>query len=92
MACVVWIARSRVAVRGVQDAVVPQQGHVPGLQQVEGREARRVHQRVVADGGLATTGRRILQTFCSPWEQAERGSPGSFIGSSARTAELTDCS
>ena len=35
MACAVWIASSRVAVRGVQAAVVPQQGHVPRLQQAE---------------------------------------------------------
>ena len=43
-----WIASSRVAVRSVQDPVVPQQGHVPWMQQAEGREVRRVHQRVVA--------------------------------------------
>ena len=43
MACSVWTATSRVAVSGLQDAVVPQQRHVPRLQQAEGREARRVH-------------------------------------------------
>ena len=61
MACAAWTASSRVAVRSVQDAVVPQQGHVPRLQEAKGREVRRVHQRVVADGGLATAGRRILR-------------------------------
>ena len=69
--------------RDVQDAVVPQQGRVPRLQQAKGREARRVHPRVVADGGLATTGRRILLRCCSHCEQAERTSPGSWIGPAA---------
>ena len=45
-------AVSRVAVRDVQDAVVPQQGHVPRLQHAEGRETGRVHQREVTDSGL----------------------------------------
>ena len=38
MACAVWIASSRVAVRDVQDAVVPLQGHVSRLQQAEEHE------------------------------------------------------
>ena len=47
MACAVWITCSR-AVRGMQDAVVSQLGHVPRLQQAEGREARRVQSQTAA--------------------------------------------
>ena len=56
----IWTAFSRVAMRSVQDPVVPQQGHVPGLQQAEGHETGRVHQRVVTDNGLATAGWKSL--------------------------------
>ena len=77
----IWTACSRVAMRSVQDAVVPQQGHVPWVRQAKGRETRRVHQRVVADGGLATTGWKSLRGYCSPCEQAERVNPGSCTGS-----------
>ena len=51
------------------------------MQQAEGREARRAHQRVVADCGLPTAGRRLLGPLCAL--RAERGSPGSCAGSAA---------
>ena len=82
MACAVWTAGCRVAVRGAQDGVVPQQGHAPWLQQAKGCEARRVHQRVVTDS-CATAGQRIFRRYCSPCEQAERSSRGSCIAQAA---------
>ena len=52
----IWTACSGVAMRSVQDPVVPQQGHVLWLRQANGRETGRVHQRVVTDCGLAAVG------------------------------------
>ena len=77
MACAVWTARSSVAVRGMQDAVAPQKGHVPMVQQAEGREARRVHQRVVPDCGLAQQGGGSSGAPAHT-AKAEKGQPSSL--------------
>ena len=50
MASSTWTACPRVATRSVQDPVVPQQEHLPWLQQAKG------HETVVTDCGLATAG------------------------------------
>ena len=50
----IWTACSGVAMRSVQDPVIPQQRHVPWLRQAKGRETGRVHQRVGTACGLAT--------------------------------------
>ena len=42
MASTLWTACSRVAMRGMQGPVVPQQGHVPWMWQEKGLETRRV--------------------------------------------------
>ena len=85
-----WRAQSRQRAPewqcGMQDAIVPQQGRMPRLQKAEGRGARRVHQRVGAECGLATAGRRILRSPSTPYEQAERSSPSSCISSAAADA------
>ena len=77
MACAVRTASSRVAVRGVQDAVVPQQGHVPMLRQTHDEYIHEWSQTAAwpqqgegSHGALAHLGK-----------QHERGSPRSCTGS-----------
>ena len=80
----IWTACSRVATRSVQDPVVPQQGHVPRLQQAKGHETGRVRQRVVTDCGLATAGWKSFWKFLwrgsSHWQQTKGTGPGSGAG------------
>ena len=59
----IWTACSGVAMRSVQDPVVPQQGHMPRLQQAKGHETGRIHQRVFTNCGLAAAGWMSLWKF-----------------------------
>ena len=65
----IWTACSGVALRSVQDPVVPQQGHMPRLQSAKGHETGRVHQRVVTVCGLAAAGWRPAQALAMVRQQ-----------------------
>ena len=83
MASTIWTACSSVAMRSVQDPVVPPQGHVPWMRQAKGRETGRAHQRVVTDCGLATTGWRIPLGRQLTLSTSRKCSPGSCTGPAA---------
>ena len=80
----IWTACSGVAMRSVQDPVIPQQRHVPWLRQAKGRETGRVHQRVGTACGLATAEFTPLWKFLwrggSLRQQTEGTGPSSCDG------------